>query len=201
MCASRSRCRQAEIIAREAITERAARANVLVVTLGPAADVELQPSGALETLAQQPGSEPASAPFPIDQEHRDVGLDDAVGLHLDRTDDSPVGDRHQRRCASRAQRTIGPRRVLRVFVPALRGNQGDQPIEVGACEELDRHVRHALWGDLAHFRTSARPFEPNTAGRWSHPPPPKRPPGASPPRSRSGRIAVRRRRRGPGQRG
>ena len=67
-----------EGVARESKTERATRAKALVVTLGPGAYVEPQTSGALEALTQQPGAELASAPFPVDQQHRNVGLDDAV---------------------------------------------------------------------------------------------------------------------------
>ena len=58
-------------------SERAG-AEALVVTLGPGADVESQASGALETLTQQPGAKPAAAPSPVDQQHRNVGLDGAV---------------------------------------------------------------------------------------------------------------------------
>lgn len=59
---------ESEVLARQAEPERAARTKALVVTLGPSAYVELQPSGALEALAQEPGAEPDSSPLPVDQE-------------------------------------------------------------------------------------------------------------------------------------
>jgi hypothetical protein len=49
-----ARAPQPEVLAREAKAERAARTQALVITLGAGADVELQPSRALQGITQEP---------------------------------------------------------------------------------------------------------------------------------------------------
>jgi hypothetical protein len=120
-----------EILAREAEAERAARTKPLVVTLGSSAHVQLQASRTLEAMAQQPGSEADSTRVSGDQKHRNMGLNEAIGLDLDRTDEMPTGSRDQRRHARRGQCAAGPLDIVRVFGPALRSHECDQPVEVG----------------------------------------------------------------------
>src|SRR4051812_48973192 len=81
---------ESEVLARQAEAERAARTKALVVTLGPSAYVELQPSRALEALAQEPGAEPDSSPLPADQEHLHVVLDEPMRLNLDPARNRPA---------------------------------------------------------------------------------------------------------------
>ena len=109
----------------------AARTKPLVVPLGPSADVQLQSSRTLEAMAQQPGSEADSTRVPGDQKHRNMGLNEPIGLDLERTDEMPTGDRNQRRHAGRGQCTAGPLDIVRVLSPALRRHECDQPVEVG----------------------------------------------------------------------
>ena len=92
-----------EILAREAETERAARTKPLVVTLGSSAHVQPQASRTLKAMAQQPGSEADSTRVPGDQKHRNMGLNEAIGLDLERTHEMPTGDRNQRRHTGRGQ--------------------------------------------------------------------------------------------------
>jgi D-alanine--(R)-lactate ligase len=64
-------------------------------------------------------------------------------LAMDRTDEMPTGDRDQRRHAGRGRCPAGTLDVVRVFGPALRSHECDQPVEVGLCERFNRHLGHA----------------------------------------------------------
>jgi hypothetical protein len=68
------------------------------------------------------------------------------GLHLDRTHDPLPVERDERRHTGREQRPEGLLRLLRVLGPPFRANEGDQPIEVGPRERLDRRLGHASGG-------------------------------------------------------
>jgi hypothetical protein len=82
-------------------------------------------------MAQQPGSEAGSTRVPGDQKHRNMGLNEAIGLDLDRTHEMPTVDRNQRRHTGRGQCTAGPIDIVRVLSPARRRRERDQPVEVG----------------------------------------------------------------------
>ena len=112
-------------------SRQAARSNPLFES-----DVEPHASRALKGIAQEPGAEPTPSPVRVDQEHRDVRLNEAVRLGLDRADDPSVLDRHQRRHARRAQRAISPLDVYRVLAPALGRNERDQAVEVAFANGL-----------------------------------------------------------------
>jgi hypothetical protein len=69
-------------------------------------------------MAQQPGSEADSTRVSGDQKHRNMGLNEAIGLDLERTHEMPTGDRNQRRHAGRGQCTAGPLDIVRVLQPS-----------------------------------------------------------------------------------
>ena len=83
------------------------------------------------------------AMVPVYQKHRNVGLNEAIRLDLDRPDEMPIGDRNQRRHARRGQCTAGPLDIVRVLGPALGSHERDQPVEVGLCERFNRDLGHA----------------------------------------------------------
>lgn len=77
-----------------------------------------------------------------------MGLNEAIRLDLDRTDDMPSRDRNQRCHAGRGQRAVGPLHVVGVLGPPLRGHECDQPIDVSLYERFNR--------DLGHTPSAAR---------------------------------------------
>ena len=81
-----------------------------------------------------------------------MGLDEAIGLDLDRADDPPADGRNQRRDAWRGQRLVGPLSVICVLGPALPRDERDEPIEVGWSERFNRGLGHASGGGIAFHR-------------------------------------------------
>ena len=146
-----------EILAREAEAERAARTKPLVVPLGPSADVQLQSSRTLEAMAQQPGSEADSTRVPGDQKHRNMGLNEPIGLDLERTDEMPTGDRNQRRHAGRGQCTAGPLDMSAYSVQPSAATSAISPsrwASVNGSIEISvmRHRRLGSWRNLGIAR-------------------------------------------------
>ena len=72
-----------------------------------------------------------------------MGLNEAVGLDLDRREELSAGGRNQRRYARRGQCTVGPLDIVGILGPALRGHECDQPVEVRLCERFNRDLGHA----------------------------------------------------------
>jgi hypothetical protein len=54
-----------------------------------------------------------------------MGLDEAIGLDLDRTNEMLSRDSNQRRHTRRGQRTVGPLDVVGVLGPALSSHECD----------------------------------------------------------------------------
>jgi hypothetical protein len=93
--------------------------------------------------------ESGSSRVPADQEQRNVGLNEAIRLDLDRAGDAPADGPNQRRHARRGKRTVRPLYIVRVLGPALRRHKRDQPIEVSLSERFNRGVGHAASGGSA----------------------------------------------------